>query len=157
MRPPRAWMAASLSLSPALILRDSRCGLRLTGKPPGLHVLDVRRAGCGFLGLRGGIGLRLLLRPLARMHHHKAERFECDPSVALLDLHLPDPPLSMPTPRGLVLRPPRLLQYEGQGGLLRPPGCDGLADGTRARDSRDEGDLRRETPAQRAATLGLTL
>jgi hypothetical protein len=134
MIPPGAWAAASLSLSLALILRDGGFGIRLTGKPPGLHVLDVRRDGVSFLGLRGGIGLRVLLRQLARMHHHKAERFERDPSVALLDLHLPDHTLSMPTPRGLILRPPRLLQQEGQGGLLLPPGFEGLADGTGARD-----------------------
>src|SRR6266446_1000594 len=134
MIPPGAWAAASLSLSPALILRDSRCGIRLTCKPPGLHVLAVRRDGGGFLGLRGRICLRLLLRQLARMHHHKAERFERDPSVAILNLHLPDHTLSMPTPRGLVLRPPRFLQQEGQGGLLLPPGFEGLADGTGTRN-----------------------
>ena len=97
----------SPSLAPALILRDSRCGIRLTRKPLGLHVLGMRHDRFGFLGLRGSIGLGLLLRQLARMHHNKAERFERDPSVAVLHFHLPEHTLSMPTAWCLVLGPPR--------------------------------------------------
>ena len=72
MIPPGAWRAPSPSRAPALILRDGGCGIRLTGKPPGLHLFDVRCDGFGFLGLRSGRGLCLLLCQLARMHHDKA-------------------------------------------------------------------------------------
>jgi len=74
-----------------------------------LHVLDVRHDGFGLLGLRGGISLRLLLRQLARMHDHKAERFACYSSVAVLDLYLPDDTLSMPTAGCLLPGPSRFL------------------------------------------------
>jgi hypothetical protein len=109
MIPPEAWAAASAALALALILRDRGFGIRLTRKPPGLHLLDVRHNGFGCLGLRGGIGLRLLLRQLARMPYHKAERFERSSSVAVLDLHLSDATLSMPTAWCLVPGPARLL------------------------------------------------
>ena len=56
MIPPWAWRAPSPSRAPARILRDGGCGIRLTGKPPGLHLFDVRYDGFGFLGLRSGLG-----------------------------------------------------------------------------------------------------
>jgi hypothetical protein len=59
-----------------LILRDRRFGIRRTGKPAGLHALHVLCNSSSFLLFCGGIGLGLLLRQLARMHHNKAERFE---------------------------------------------------------------------------------
>ena len=65
--------------------------------------------GLGFLRWRSRSGLGLLLRPLACMLPPKAERFERDPSVAVLDLHLPDHTLSMPAARCFGLRPPGLL------------------------------------------------
>jgi hypothetical protein len=99
-----------------------------------LHWRDVRHAGFSFLGLRGGIGLRLLLRPLARMHHHKAERFERAPSVAVLDLYLPHHTLSMPTAWCLVPGPPRFLHEEREHRLLLSPGFKCLPDGTGTRD-----------------------
>src|SRR5262245_9781736 len=108
MIPSGAWVAAASSLAPALILRDSRCGIRFTRKPLGLHVLGMRHDCFGFLGLRGSIGLGLLLRQLARMHDHKAKHCACDPSVAVLHFHLPAHTLSMPTAWCLVLGPPRL-------------------------------------------------
>src|SRR2546430_2069336 len=37
--------------------------------------------------------------------------------------------VAMPALGGLVLGPPRLLQQEGQGGVLPPPGCECLAAG----------------------------
>jgi hypothetical protein len=40
----------------------------------------------------------------------------------------------MPAARGLLLRPPGLLDQQGQGRLLAPPGLEFLPDGTRARD-----------------------
>jgi hypothetical protein len=117
-----------------LILRDRRGGIRLTGEPAGSHVLHVRNDGLGFLRLRRRIGLGVLLRQLACMHHHKAERFERDPPVAVLDLHVPAHTLAMPAARCFVLRPPGLLHEQGQRGLLLSPGFQGLSDGTRARD-----------------------
>jgi hypothetical protein len=109
MIPPGAWAAAPPSRPPALIRRAGRCGIRLTRKPPGLHVLDVRRDDCGFLRLGGGIGLGLLLRQLVRMHHHKAERCERYSAVTVLNLHLLVHALPMPTAWRLVLRPSRFL------------------------------------------------
>src|SRR4029453_998665 len=134
MIPPGLGTAASPARPPVLILRDRRFGIRRTGKPASLHALHVLCNSSSFLLLGGGIGLGLLLRQLARMHHHKAERFERYSSVAVLNLHLPAHTLSMPAARRFILGPPRLLQQEGQGGLLLPPGFEGLADGTRARD-----------------------
>jgi hypothetical protein len=157
MRPPGVWPAASSSRAPALLRRDSRCGLRLTRNPLGWPWLAVGHDGFGCLGRRSGRGRRLLRRQWARMPHHTAERCACAPAVALLALPLPAHTVSRPTPRGRGLRPPRLLPPEGQGGVLLAPGVAGLADGTGARASRDEGDLLLETPAQRAATLRLTI
>jgi hypothetical protein len=109
MIPPWARRAPSPSRASPLILRDGGFGIRLTGKPPGLHLLDVRCDGFGFLRLRGGIGLRLLLRQLARMHHDKAQFLLGDPSRALLHLDPAEYTVSMPAARRLVLRPSRLL------------------------------------------------
>ena len=65
MIPPSLRPAAALTWPAVLILRDRRFGIRLTGKPAGLHVLDVRNDGLGFLRLRSRRGLGLLLRQLA--------------------------------------------------------------------------------------------
>src|SRR5262249_60468289 len=83
MIPPGLGTAASPSRPPVLILRDRRFGIRCTGKPAGLHALHVRCNSSSFLLLGGGRGLGVLLRQLARMHHHKAERFERYSSVAV--------------------------------------------------------------------------
>ena len=135
MIPPGTWAAASSSLAPALILRDSSFGIRLTRQPPGLHLRDVCHDGFGFLGLRGGIGLGLLLRQLTRMHHHKAERLRGDPSSRCTR---PPPGGSTLCPcqcRGAsCLRPPWFLHQQGQGGLLLPPGFEFLAHGAGAWD-----------------------
>jgi hypothetical protein len=72
MIPPGLGPAASSSRPPVLILCKRRCGICLTGKPAGLDTLDVLGDGARFLLLRSGIGLRLLLGQLTRMHHAKA-------------------------------------------------------------------------------------
>jgi hypothetical protein len=133
MRPPGAWAAASSSLAPALLRRDRRCGLRLTRQPPGVHGLDVRQDGCGFVGWRGGRGLGWRLRQWARMHHHKAKRCERAPAVAGRALHRPDHPVAMPPAWDLVPGPPRLLHAEGQPSLGLSPGVACLPDSARAR------------------------
>src|SRR5262249_40033829 len=107
--------------------------------------------------LGGGRGLGVLLRQLARMHHHKAERFERYSSVAVFNLHLPAHALSMPAARRFILGPPGFLHHKGQRALLPPPGFERWAEGTGARDERDEGDLLLETDAQSTATIGLTI
>ena len=71
---------------PVLVLRDGRYGIRLTGKPPRLHLRAVRSDSFGFFGLRSAIRLGLLLCQLARMHDHKAQGLECDAPVTVLDL-----------------------------------------------------------------------
>src|SRR5262245_49209539 len=134
MIPPGAWVAAASSLAPALIRRDSRCGIRCTRTPLGWHVLGLRHDCFGFLGLRGSRGLGVLRRQWARMHDHKATHCACDPSVAVLHFHLPAHPWSMPTAWCLVLGPPRLLHEEGQRRWLLSPGCELLPDSARARD-----------------------
>ena len=138
MIPPGLGPAASSALPPVLILCDGRRGIRLTGKPAGLHMLDVRNDCGGFLRWRSGIRLCLLLRELARMHHDTAEGLVRSPPCTVLHLHLSQHPLPMPAAWFFVLRPARLLHEEGQGGLLAPPGFECLAHGTRAGDSGDE-------------------
>jgi hypothetical protein len=138
MIPPGLGPAASSALPPVLILCDGRRGIRLTGKPAGLHMLDVRNDCGGFLRLRSGIRLGLLLRELARMHHDKAEGLVSYPPFTVLHLHLSEHTLPMPAAWFFVLRPARFLHEEGQGGLLAPPGFECLAHGTRAGDSGDE-------------------
>ena len=123
---------ASSSQPPALSRRDGGCGIRLTGKPLGLSLLDVRRDGLGFLRLGGGRGLGLLLRQLARMHHEKAQRFLRHPPIAVLNLYRPADALPMPLAARCVLGPPRLFHEEGQGGLLLSPGFQLLAHRTGA-------------------------
>jgi hypothetical protein len=130
MIPPGTRAAASSSLASALILRDSSFSIHFTRKPPSLHLRDVCHDGFGFPGLRGGIGLSLLLRQLTRMHHHKTERLRGDPSSAVLDLHLADDTLPMPVSGCFCLRPPWFLHQQGQGGLLLPPRFEFLAHGT---------------------------
>jgi hypothetical protein len=87
----------------------------------------------GFLRLGAGICLGLLLGQLTRMHHHKAQGFLRDPSLLVLHLHLVEHAVPMPATGRFVLRPPRFLQEERQGGLLAPPGFEFLPDGTGAR------------------------
>ena len=113
---------ASSSWPPALTLRNGGFGIRLTGKPPGLSLLDVRRDDCGVLLVGGGIDLGLLLRQLARMPHEKAQRFLRHPPIAVLALDRPDDALPRPLAARCVLGPPRLFPSEGQGGLLLSPG-----------------------------------
>jgi hypothetical protein len=70
--PPGLGPAATPTWSPVLILCNGRCGIRLTGQPPGLHLLHVRSDGAGFLPLRVRIRLRLLLGQLTRLDDDKA-------------------------------------------------------------------------------------
>jgi hypothetical protein len=95
-------------------------------------MLDGLHDCCGFLRLRSGIRLCLLLRELARMPHDKAEGRVSYPPVTVLPLHLSEHTLPMPAACFFVLRPARLLHEEEQGGLLAPPGCECLAHGARA-------------------------
>jgi hypothetical protein len=96
-------------------------------------MLDVLNDCCGFLRLRSGIRLCVLLRELARMHHDKAEGLVSYPPFTVLHLHLSEHTLPMPAAWFFVLRPARFLHKEGQGGLLAPPRFQLLPDGTGAR------------------------
>ena len=136
MIPPGLGPAASPARPPVFILRDRRCGIRLTRKPLRVDMLHVGCHGCGFLRWRSGIRLGLLLRQVARMHHHKPECLRDDASVALLHLHLAQHAWPMPAAGRLILRPPKLLAQEGAGGLLLAPGFERLAHRTGARDQR---------------------
>ena len=72
MIPPGLRPAATAAWAPVLVLCNGRCGIRLTGQPPGLHLLHVRSDGAGFLPLRVRIRLRLLLGQLTRLDDDKA-------------------------------------------------------------------------------------
>ena len=99
----------------------------------------------------------MLLRQLTRMHHDQAHLFLHDPLLTLLHLSLPHDAVPMPAAGRCRLGPPRLLSDQGQGALLLSPGFEGLPYGPGARDECDQVDLVLQTPAQRAATRGLTL
>lgn len=63
----------------------------------------------------------------------------------------------MPAAGRFCLGPPRGLHQQGEGGLLLAPRLHCLARRTRARGSRHQSDLVRQTHTQGAAPLGLTL
>jgi len=109
MIPPRAWAAATTARLLLLILRDGSGGIRLTGKPPGVHPLHVVGEGLGFLLLGADIRLGVLLGQLTRMHHEKAHLRLRYPPIAVLHLHGPDDAVPMPLATRFVLAPPRLL------------------------------------------------
>ena len=109
MRPPGLGPAAAAVQPSALILCNSRWGIRLTGTLAGLDALDVRCDSAHFLGLRPRIRLGLLLGPLTRMHHDKPEVLHGDPPLTIFHRHLPDDAVAMPAARRFVLGPPRLL------------------------------------------------
>jgi hypothetical protein len=134
MIPPQAGAAPAVSRSLALIRGDRCFGIRQAGEPPRLHLPCVVGPGCGFLHLRRGIGLCLLLGQLTRMHDHEAQFLLGNAPIAVFDLHLSAHTLTMPAPWRLGLRPPGFLEQEGEGGLLPPPGLECLTDGTGARD-----------------------
>jgi hypothetical protein len=113
--------------------------------------------GLGFLHWSRCIGLALLLRQLARMHHHKAQLLLGDASITVFDLYLAAHTLAMPAPGCLVLRPPRFLHQQEQGGLHVPLRFEFLPDSTRARDECDEIDLALKTYPESTTTIGLTI
>jgi hypothetical protein len=134
MLPPDLRPATSPAWPPVGILCTRCFSVRLTRKPPRVDMLPVGCAGGGFFHLGSRVGLGLLLRQLTRMHHHKTERLRDDASVALLHLHLAEHAVPMPAAGRLVLRPPRLLYQEGEGGVLLAPRFEFLTHCTGARD-----------------------
>jgi hypothetical protein len=134
MIPPGLRPAASPARPPVLILCDGRFGIRLTGKPAGLHVLHVLNDGLSLLRLRSRIGLGLLLRQLTRMHDDKPQLDLRHLALAVLHVHRAVHALAMPAARPFVLRPPRLLDQEGQRRLLASPRFKLLPDSTGARN-----------------------
>ena len=116
------------------ILRPRGLGIRLTRKASRLDMLHMGCYGGGFLRLRSRIGLGLLLRQLARMHHHKTECLRDDSAVTVLHLHPAEHALPIPAARRFILGSPRLFHQEGQSGLLTSPGFEGLPGGTGMRD-----------------------
>src|SRR5262249_40116035 len=99
-----AGTAAGPALAPPH--RPGGLGIRQAGTPLGLSLLDGRRDGFGCLGLGGSLGLGLLLRQWARMHHEKAPVFLRPPPSAVLDLPRPDDAWSRPLAARFVLGPP---------------------------------------------------
>ena len=121
MIPPRVWTATATARLLGLILRDGRCGIRFTGKPAGVHPLDVVGEDLSFLRLGAGIRLRVLLGQLAGMHHEKAPCLLRHPPIPVLDLYGAAHALSMPLAARFVLGTPRLFHEAGKSWLLRAP------------------------------------
>src|SRR5262249_32209915 len=103
------------------------------------------------------IGLRLLLRQLTRMHHHKTERLRGYPSIAVLDLDLADDALPMPPATPVVLGPPGFFHHERQGGLLLAPRFQLLAHRTAAWHQCHQADTLLQAEAQGPSTIGFTI
>ena len=157
MIPPGLRPAAPAAWPAVLILGNSGCGIRLTGKPPCLHLPHAVDERLGFLRSGCGIGLRLLLGQLTRMPHDKAPEHLRHASVTVFHLHLAAYALAVP-PAGLLgLRPPGLLDQEGQRRLLAPPRFQLLPDGTGARDERHAAHAAFKAQPQGPTTLGLTI
>lgn len=149
--------AASSPLAPALLRRESGCGLRLTRKPQGWHVLDGPQDRCGCLGWRGRIGWGVLRRSLARMPHHQAARYVHAPSGVVRHCPLPEPPLFLPMAGCLVLGPPKVRHAEGHPSVGLAPGFERLPDSTRARDEGHAAHTACAAHPHRPAAIGLAL
>src|SRR5206468_10884558 len=106
MTPPGLGPAASPARPPVLLLRNRRCGIRLTDKPAGVHTLHVLGDGARFLGLRAGIRLGLLLGQLTRMHYDKPQVYLRHLARAVLHVHRAVHALAMPAARRFILGPP---------------------------------------------------
>jgi hypothetical protein len=69
--------------------------------------------GLGFFPWRSGIGLRLLLRQLTRMHRNETQFLLGDAPITVLDFHLAEHTVAMPAPGHLVPGPPGFLRQQG--------------------------------------------
>jgi hypothetical protein len=134
MIPPQTGATPAAALALARILGDSRFGIRQAGAPPSVHRPHVGCHGLGCFPLSRCIGLGVLLGQLTRMHDDKTPGLRCDAPITVFDRHLTEYTLAMPAPGDLVAGPPGLLEQEGAGRRLLPPGFECLADGTGARD-----------------------
>ena len=160
LRPPQAWAASAASWPLARIGGESRGGIGAAGAPLDVPLPPVVCQGGGVFPWGSDRGLRWRLRPLTRLHDDNAQALLGDAPIAVCDLPRAAHAGAMPALGGLVLGPPRLLQQEGQGGWLPPPGCEGLAAGPGPWDARAAIDLRLQTPpsgrrleAVRSATI----
>jgi hypothetical protein len=121
------WTATATARRVGLILRDRRCGIRLTSKPAGVHALDGVRESRSCLGWGAGLRLRVRLRQVAGLHHEKAQGLLRHPPITGLALYGAEPAVAMPLAARFVLGPPRFCHEEGQGWVLRPPRVECLA------------------------------
>jgi hypothetical protein len=141
----------------ARIHGESRVGIGQAGEPPGLPRPHVVCHGLGCFPWRRCLGLGWLLGQLTRMHAHNTHCLRGDAPIAVLDLHLSAPPVARPAPGRLVGGPPGFLHQPGPRGWRAPPSVEFLPASPRARDTRDEIALARETYPQGPATRGLTI
>jgi hypothetical protein len=132
MLPPRVWTATATARLLVLLLRDGRCGIHFTGKPAGVHPLDMVGEDLSFLRLGAGIRLCVLLGQLARMHHEKAPFLLRHPPITVLDLYGAEHAVAMPLAACFVLGTPRLFHEQGKSWLLRAPRFQFLAHRTGA-------------------------
>jgi hypothetical protein len=137
----------------ALILCESRGGIRLTSKPPCVDMLHMIGDGGGCLALGSRIGLGLLLRQLTGMHHDTAPFLLCDPPLAVLHLDPAEHAVPMPASGRCRLGPPGLLHQQGPCGLWLSPRFEVLPYSPGAWDECHQADAGLQTHAQGAATL----
>src|SRR5262249_1688169 len=130
---------------------------RLTGTPAGLHALHVRNDGLRFLRWRSRIGLGLRLRPLTRMDDDKAQARLRHAPLTVLHLHLAPHAFALPAARHFALRPPRLLDQEGQSRLLAPPRFTLLPDSPGTRHQGHEAHTAFEAQPSCPATVRFTI
>jgi hypothetical protein len=84
--PPRAWSASATAWLPALIGGDGGLGIGQASEPLRVRLPHVVGKGLGFLLLRPGIRLGVLLRQLTGMYDDKAHLLLGDASLTILDL-----------------------------------------------------------------------
>jgi hypothetical protein len=141
----------------ALILGDGSLGIGPARKPLRLHLPRVGGYGLRFLCLGRGIGLRLLLRQLTRMHHDKAPFLLGDPSLAVLDLDLANDAWAMPLATHVVFGPPGFFHQERQGGGLLAPRFQLLAHRTGAWHEGHHAEPLLQAETQGPSTLGFPI
>ena len=105
---------------PVLILGDGCFGIGQAGEPPRVHLPHVVCHRLRFFPLCRCIGLRLLLRQLTRMDHHKAHLLLGDPPITVFDLDLTAYALATPAPGASSRVRPGFSANRGKGGCWHP-------------------------------------
>ena len=107
---PEAWRTAPPSLPTAFLVDYGRLGLSRTGKPAGLHTLEVLSDALGLFRLGGAVGHGRLLGQLARVYDEKAYLCHVLAPVSILHGHATDDTLPMPATRRLLTSTARFFE-----------------------------------------------